>query len=62
LDGNEIKRLELMIASWKNIHRNYYRNKPYIQITGEDVIYLEKIQDLENLIQDYKRIKGKEEN
>lgn len=62
MDENKIKGLELMIAHWKDIHRNYYRNRPYIQITGEDVIYLKKIQDLENLIQDYKRIKGKEEN
>lgn len=62
MDENKIKGLELMIAHWKDIHRNYYRDRPYIQITGEDAIYLRDIQDLESLIQDYKKIKEKLED
>lgn len=62
MDDRKLKSIELTIAHWKDIHRNYYSDRPYIQITGSDAIYLRDIYDLEDLIQDYKKIKGKMED
>lgn len=57
----EYKRIEYLIAHWKDIHRNYYRDRPYIQITGEDVIYMKTIQDMESLLKDYRKLKKERE-
>ena len=56
----EYKNIEYLIANFSDIARNYYSDKPYIQISGEDVIYKKDIQDLGNLLSAYRKMK--EEN
>lgn len=55
MTDEEKKVIEYQIAHFKDLARTYYRNRPYIQIEDEDVIYKNIINLFEKLLSDYKK-------